>query len=119
MAPLGWVPLADKDPTGPEFVPTVRSLKDELFDKPFVMAMPGIMFRNSPASRPCNGILLINCVFRVVLTSPLSVGATASADDTTSTFVAAPATFKAMLGRVRLSPWFRTIPVSCHESNPG
>ena len=64
---------------------TVRSLKVELLDRPLVMPMPGMRFRSSPASRPCNGMLLISAVFSVALTSALSVGATAADSATTST----------------------------------
>src|SRR5215831_3686103 len=104
MAPFGWVPFAENDPTGPEFVPTVRSLKDELFERPFVIAMPGIRFRNSPELRPTRGMLFTSAVFNVELTSAVSVGATAATSDTTSTFDAVPPTFNDMFGRVRLSP---------------
>ena len=57
---------------------------------PLVIAMPGMIFSNSPASRPCSGMLLTSVVFSVELTSGVSVGATASTPDTTSTFVAVP-----------------------------
>src|SRR6266568_6622570 len=114
VEPLGCVPLAEKLPAGPLFVPVVWLLNPEPAPPLLLKVTPGIILISSAALRPVNVAESTSSLLSVALISAESTGISASAPEMTVTAVASVPIFKCMLGMVRLSPWLRRIPVSCH-----
>src|SRR5438309_4597013 len=115
--PVWLCPIRRERAHRPVVRSTTWSLKPPPCVKPFVKAIPGMTFNNSPASRPTSGISSIIRVLSVVLISAFSSGTETALALTSIVSVVLPTSSFTPASDL-LSPWLKTTAFSCQSLNP-